>query len=387
MLDKDYFIITITNYYFPTLGGISTYIHSLCIGLNKKGVCNKVIQFPVKFRNIEDIFYGKKYLKKAIHVILVIIFLAYVEILILIYKIRKRKIIIHSHSASFCLLISVISKIFFTKTLHTFHSPIESRSFILEYFASMVDALVFVSKATKNQYLKRLKIYNKRIKIIPGGVDENIFYPRSRKEKAILREKYGSRLGIGEDDKLILYVGRVVEDKGVLPLIESFIDINDQFPNTKLVIVGPYNNTTDQKRYYKVLSEKVNRYKINSSVIFLGKISTEEIVEIYAICDIFVCPSLWEEPFGLVVLEAMASGKPTIVTNVGGLSEWVTDSDTGIIIEPKNKKELFTKIYMLLRNDDKRISMGKRAREHVEYNFTNEVLVSKHMQLYDELYD
>ena len=383
--DKDKFVIAITNYYFPTVGGISTYICTLHSKLTEMGINNKIVKFPEMFRKIENLFKNKHF-KKLIHAQFVIVFVIYTELLILLHRITRRRVVVHSHSAGFCLVASALSKMLGTKTVHTFHSPSTSRSRILEYFSTMVDALIFVSNATQEQYQKHSKIKNEHILIVPGGVDNIIFYPRIAKEYNLLRQRCMGKFGIREEDKLILFVGRVVEDKGVLPLVESIEIIKQQIPDVKLIIVGPHDRTKEQREFYKRLKETISRLSINTSIVFAGVVSNETAIDLYAVTDVFSCPSIWEEPFGIVVLEAMASGKPVIATNVGGLPHLIANGKTGYIVVPNNSTELAARIIELLQNDELRIQMGNKAREYVEQFHSNEIMANKYIKLYDQLF-
>lgn len=379
------FVIAVTNYYFPTIGGISTYIYSLHNELTEKGIDCKIVQYPLKFRKLENLL-TNNHLKQMVHVLFVATFITYTELLILRYKITQRRVVVHSHSAGFCLVVSALSKILGAKAVHTYHSPSTSKSRILEYFSSIVDALIFVSKATQEQYQKHSQIKNKHIVIIPGGVDDTIFHPRNRAESNLLRQRYIDRFGIRETDKLILFVGRVVEDKGVLPLVKSIAIVKEQIPDIKLIIVGPYERTKEQITFYQRLNAIIFQFHLTASIVFAGVVSNETAIDLYAICDIFVCPSIWQEPSSMVVVEAMASGKPVIATNVGGLPERVIDGKTGYIVGARNQIELAARMIELLKNDELRIQMGNDAREHVKQFYSTRVMTNKYMQLYDQLF-
>jgi glycosyltransferase involved in cell wall biosynthesis len=199
-----------------------------------------------------------------------------------------------------------------------------------------------------------------------------------------LRQKYIGRFEIHADDKLILFVGRVVEDKGVLPLVESIEIIKQQIPDVKLIIVGPHDKTKEQREFYQKLKETISHLSINTSIVFAGVVSNETAIDLYGLCDIFVCPSIWQEPSPMVVVEAMASGKPVIATNVGGLPHRVANGKTGYIVEPNNSTELAARIIELLQNDELRIHMGDNAREHVKKFYSIEVIANKYIQLYDQ---
>lgn len=383
---KKYAVIIITNFYFPTVGGISTYISSLLEPLNKEEHYTRVIQFPTYFRKIENLI-SNKLLHNIAHFFFVLIFIFYAEIVILVRKIEYRKLIVHSHSSSFCLIISTLTKMFGTKTIHTFHSPSTGRSRILEYFSPLVDAMVFVSKATQEQYQTHSKIKNNLIFVIPGGVDGTIFYPRIETEQYQLIHEFAAKYEIGENNRLILFSGRLVEDKGVIPLIKSIAIVKEQIPNTKLIVVGPYDKTVEQRSYYKLMNNTIYESNLENSILFTGVVSFRMLIDLYSVCDIFVCPSLWQEPSPMVVVEAMASGKPVIATNVGGLPERIINDINGYIVEAGDQTALALKIITLLKDDTLRIQMGNNARKIFDQYYSIEVISNEHIKLYDSLFN
>ena len=376
-------ILMVTNYYFPTIGGISVYISSLALSLHEDYHI-KIISFPNKFRVIENQLNG--FVKNIVHFLFVLIFILYSEIIISINKIAHKKIIVHSHSAGFCLIISALSKIIGAKAVHTFHSPINKKSLMLKYFSPLVDALVFVSNTTQEEYQIKSNVSNNLVWIIPGGVDDDLLYPLSEIKQKQLRVKYTTELiNINCDDKIILFVGRVVEDKGVLPLINSMPLITERIPKAKLIIVGPHDRTHEQKAFYHTLCDVVSKLKMTDHILFTGTLPRKKLIDMYALCDVFTCPSIWNEPVGLVALEAMAMGKTVVATDIGGLP-WIVQNDkTGYIVKINDSSSLAEKIIELLKNEELRIIMGTSARESVEKLYSIKVMAAKHKQLYNQL--
>ena len=110
-----------------------------------------------------------------------------------------------------------------------------------------------------------------------------------------------------------------------------------------------------------------------------------ELVKVYQSADIFVNPVIWEEPFGLVNIEAMATGLPVISSKVGGITEIVVEGETGLLIPPNNIQALVEAIERLLDDEKLRVKMGKEGRRRVERFFTWETHVNKLISLYNKM--
>ena len=199
--------------------------------------------------------------------------------------------------------------------------------------------------------LEKTKLLNmgvdaKKIRIIPGGVDLKEFKPL--KNLNSLRKKY---IGGDINKKILLYIGRIHESKGLQYVINAIKNID-----LKFIIVG------ENAGYESKLKLMVKNFNIKNKVKFLGKVGKKELIELYNISDIFILFSGWEG-FGLVVIEAMAFGKPVIVSNKGALPLLVKDGENGLVVNYPNTKELKSKIKRLLEDDNQRKKLGKKAKE------------------------
>lgn len=157
------------------------------------------------------------------------------------------------------------------------------------------------------------------------------------------------KIGVNDNDTLILYSGRLMPEKGVLELIKGFNLAKKKCPNLKLLILGKKkDNSKDINDYYDslMLEKKENM----NDIIFKGFVSQEEIRYLYAISNIQVVPSLWNEAFGMIVVEGAASGVTLITTNVGGIPE-IVNSDSAIILEKSNLVEKIAESIIKLHND------------------------------------
>jgi len=219
--------------------------------------------------------------------------------------------------------------------------------------------------------LLREGVKNEKIHYIPACVNTKRFNPHLNKD---LKKK----LGI-EDKIVVLYVGRLVPEKGVDYLIKAFSKVLQENSQAILVIVGegPLKNE---------LNNLVDKLRIKDHVIFLKAVSYNKIHEIHAISDITVLPSIptknWMEQFGYVLIEAMACGKPIVASRCGAIPEIVIDNETGFLVEPGNINELAEKISLLVSDEKLREKMGYKGRIRVEEKFSYEVIIPKIKKLY-----
>jgi glycogen(starch) synthase len=178
-----------------------------------------------------------------------------------------------------------------------------------------------------------------KIAVIPNGVSTNRFDKYDSWDLSEFRNRYAA-----SDEKIIFYVGRIVEEKGVRVLIESAPEVLSQYNNAKFVLAGSGPQFDD----YKGLVESMG---LANRFYFTGFISDEERDMLYRVADVAVFPSLYE-PFGIVALEAMAAKVPVVVADTGGLSEVVVNHETGIKVYPGNHGSLAWGIlHTLLRPD------------------------------------
>ncbi|UCH89383.1 MAG: glycosyltransferase family 4 protein [Thermoplasmata archaeon] len=375
-------VIMVTNKYFPTIGGISTYIESLVTGLEKENFKTELICFPIKFDKWEAKISNKR-ARKLIHYIFTLFFISFAEWKIFKSRLTNRNLIVHSHSANYCLFIGLISRTFGCKTLHTYHSPIERSYKHLEYLSPKVGAIIFVSKETQMLYQSMSNIDNNIIEIIPGVIDQNKFHPRTNDEINKMKKKLIDLIGKKHlEDHIILFVGRVIEEKGIMPLIKSINIVKYDVPDVLLIIIGPHSYGEKEKKYFENLVSYIKKNKLNDNIVFSGPTSEDILMKSYAISTMLLVPSIWEEPSGIVPIEAMATGKPVIATRVGGLKYRIIDGKTGFLVEKNNPKELAEKIVKLLKNEKLLKKMGANARVHVEKNYNLEIMIKKHKKLY-----
>lgn len=189
----------------------------------------------------------------------------------------------------------------------------------IEWWATYESKRVIVtSNSMKREVEEHFHLPQDKIDVIPNAIDT------SKYEVRVDREAVRRRYGIAPDDKIVLFVGRLVPQKGVEYLIKATSKIVSNHPNARIVIVGD----GWLKEYLWSLAESSGyRHKI----LFLGFLSDSELIELTLSSDALVVPSVYE-PFGIVALEGMAAGVPVVASNVGGLAEIIEHDRTGVLV-------------------------------------------------------
>ncbi len=193
--------------------------------------------------------------------------------------------------------------------------------------------------------------------------------------------QYGTRLmehvSLKKDEikNNILYVGRLESFKGVDYLINAMPEIIKIFPTARLCIAG---DGTEKKN----LISLTNKLNLQENLEFKGQVNRASIEKLYIDSSVLVVPSVWDEAFGKIGIEAMSVGRPVVASNVGGISDWLKDRENGFLIQPKNSKVISDSIIKLFSDEDLLLKMGNKGRE-LSLDFD----ISKHVDRMIEVYD
>ena len=202
--------------------------------------------------------------------------------------------------------------------------------------------------------------------VVPNSVDTTLFRPS---QKSLVREEWGL------EGPVVLFVGRLAPDKGVDTLLHAFHNVTKSVPTAKLVIVG----RGPQENSLRELQERLGLV----GVYFMGRIAREDMPCVYPGCELLVLPSIYE-PFGNVVLEAMAAGLPVVGSRIGGMLETIFPGVTGYHITPGNVEELSGFLIQLLMNHDLRAKMSHAARETAVSKFDDLVVARAVEEIYEK---
>ena len=210
------------------------------------------------------------------------------------------------------------------------------------------------------EYLKKSKVgsfipWNKVVTFPHAGVDIRTFRPRQKDKSLVQKYKLQGKI-------VVLFVGNLQPFKGLHILIDAISRIKDE--NIVLLVVGGGYGEKTYKR-------QVKEAGLEGRVIFAGsKLPDKDLPHYYNLGDFLVLPSTHSESFGLVVLEAMASGKPAIVSSLPGPSQLIEDGTDGLIVKTGDVEDLKNKIEHLAQERTMREMMGLAARKKVVKNYT-----------------
>lgn len=271
-----------------------------------------------------------------------------IDIFIIIRRLKPD--LIHSQSYIFAWIGASMSRFF--KIPHVawgqgsdIYSEYRFKEIILEYVGNGTDVFLALSEDMASK-LRSMISKPIRIMIMPNGIDISRFQVDSRMD--VHQE-------IDINYKKIIYVGTLRPVKNVSVLIQAFALVRERIPSSRLTIVG---DGIEKSR----LESLVRDLKIQDFVTFQGRVENEELPKYLRKADVFVLPSKFEG-FGIVVIEAMASGLPVVVTKVGGLSEIIEDGENGFLIDPEDSKQIADSIEIVLTNQEMRDKMGENNRQ------------------------
>lgn len=242
--------------------------------------------------------------------------------------------------------------------LHLHNDLLNSDSRYHEIVANNLTKVLTVSDYIKKRVATIIPESN--IQTVHNGIDLKNF---SSKVSTIMNRK---QMGFSEEDFVMIYSGRINQEKGVSELIDAMLSIKD-VPNIKLMIIGGsfFGNTNSDDDF--ILSLKDKAKVIESRIVFTGFISYDKMPDYYQLADIAVIPSIWNDPFPTTELEAQATGLPIITTVRGGIPEEVSEKNA-ILLETDEHfvNNLADAILDLYNHPDKRKQMSKASVERAK---------------------
>jgi len=228
------------------------------------------------------------------------------------------------------------------------------------FIAQKADKILAVSGAMKRGIVGSTGMPSERVEVVPNAVDLDVFYPE-----------------VVERKHIILYVGRITAEKGVDVLVKAMPLVLREASDAKLVIVGPRRYGFERGGFEEQLMKLVRSLGIERHVVFVGSIPVSDLRKTYSTASVLCLPSVWQEPFGLTLIEAMACEAPVIGTKVGGIPEIVSKTKAGLLVEPYNAEDLANAILKILLDTRLARSMGRKGRRAVKENYTFDSVTQK----------
>jgi len=222
-----------------------------------------------------------------------------------------------------------------------------------------------------------LKSYGvkKRVEILPTGIDTDFF-----KTNKSARGKLRKKLNISQDTQILIYAGRIVEEKNIHFILESFIKLSKKKDNVILLLVGPALSTNP---YIKKLKERISRAGIKDKVIFTGSIPHKDMPFYYQGSDIFLFTSLTDTQ-GIVILEAEACGLPIVALRDEAFTNIVEENKNCFLIRKANPDLFAKKILEILNNKNTWNNFSKKSHQIAQL-FSEEKQAKNLLKIYKSL--
>ena len=251
----------------------------------------------------------------------------------------------------------------------------------------MADAVIAVSKETKDDVLKFFDVQEEKISVIYNGIDLDQ-YQKTTDDSAL--KKYG----VDPDKPFVLFVGRITKQKGIIYLVNAIKYIN---PDTQIVLCAGAPDTQEIAREMEQAVSTVKKDRNN--VIWIDEmLDKPSIIQFYSHAAVFCCPSIYE-PFGIINIEAMACHTPVVASAVGGIKEVVIPEETGLLIPVKQQdvapfepvdpdkfaRDLAAGINRVISDPALREKMAAAGRKRVEDHFDWKAIAQQTADLYSSL--
>ena len=228
--------------------------------------------------------------------------------------------------------------------------------------------VIVCSNSVKSELESHFHLPPEKVSVIPNGVDIFDF------DLNVNREDIKRRYGVRPDERIVLFVGRLVPQKGVDTLIRATPHIIRRHKDVKILISGD----GWSKGYLEELARSTG---FKEYIKFLGFIPDSELTKLIASADVLVVPSIYE-PFGIVALEGMAAGVPVVATNVGGLAEIIEHDRTGVLVYPRNPESLAWGVDRVLSDREYSNWLVQNARRKVQEVYSWDAIAERTLKVY-----
>lgn len=238
-----------------------------------------------------------------------------------------------------------LAKKYKNRVIYYLHNEVRS-IFKCEKEVASIHSLIGVSKFVNNSFKSLMPNLNdNQCFVLKNGIDTNRFFSKDERKINIFRAKFGLK----QSDFVVIFAGRLVDEKGALETIKAIKKCNDK--DIKLLIVGGGFYSSDIVDDYMIaLQNEANG--IEDRIIFTGYIDYDDMPIIYHLGNVAVLPSMWDEPAGMTMVEAVISGLPLITTYSGGIPEYIPDKLAFILYRDNKLIDKIAELIIKLKNKE-----------------------------------
>jgi glycogen(starch) synthase len=253
------------------------------------------------------------------------------------------------------------------------HTPLQSYIHSLEWLLTYEAwRVICCSQASAGELTSGLQVPPDKLQVVPNGVDrDRLRRSRSPQKLAAFRARWAA-----PGESIVLFVGRLVREKGVEVLIEAMPHVLRAHPEAKLVVAGG--------GWQAHLRQRAEALGLGPKVAFTGFLPEEDLPLLYGVADVAALPSLYE-PFGIVALEAMAAGVPVVTSDIGGFREVVRHGETGLQTWANNPQSLAWGIIQVLSDRALANRLRRAARRLVAESYHWDGIARQTLAIYQEV--
>ncbi|MDW0110765.1 glycosyltransferase [Sporosarcina aquimarina] len=227
--------------------------------------------------------------------------------------------------------------------------------------------VVTVGERLKQEVVENFGVAENAVTVMSMGVDQTVFHPM---ERAAVR----AELGLQETQPVVLFIGNLIREKGVLELVQAFESIRKTVPNSSLHLIGSHKSAG----FVEEVKHEITSRQLEG-IHLEGTKTQKELVQWLAAADVLALPS-YHEGFGLVALEAMASGTPVVASDVGGLTYLLADG-AGVLVPPKDAEALAAGLLQVLSSET---PANEEKRKKLVHEHSYEMIVNKLLKIYED---
>ena len=351
------------------VGGISRYVVNLAKGLKGKN-CDIVVASSGGALATELLSHNISHITVPINTKSVLSPGVARSILILMRYLKKHKIdIIHSHTRVTSFIGNLLAGLLKTNHITTVHG-IYKKKLLRKIFPFLSEQIIAVSFETKRRLQEWEEIPGVRIKVVPNAVDVDYFltYPYTKYEA---REK----LNLNQDAFILGNISRIEKIKGQEILLRAFMELRKVVRNLKLILVGEGKNRPELETLAETMGMK-------GDILFLG--GKTDVRPFLRAMDVF-CFTPYEEPFGIVTLEAMAMGVPLVATRVSDIPIITENGNCALLISPGNVEELKNAVLELYQNPHKKEALILKGLRRVKEVYSLPRLIEDMLKIYQRV--
>jgi phosphatidylinositol alpha-mannosyltransferase len=334
-------VLFISDVYYPHIGGVAEHIYHLANEFEKMGHKVAILTANIEGNLKPD---EKRVIRMGKSIVIPMNqsnarITGWVNLSAL-SRIVNEYDVVHIHGTIAPTLPLLSLKVSGKTNIFTFHPTFESSNLFkifknyLKHYFDKIDGKIAVSRTARDSIKK---YFSGKYRIIPNGIDRNRF-------------KFSEDT---ENPYEILFVGRIEPRKGLQFLIDALPEIKREFPRAELTVAGSG---------YK--SMKLNiPLEVKDSIRFLGFVAPSDLPAIFNRASVFVSPAISGESFGIVLLEAMATGTPVIASSIPGYRCVIQDGKNGLLVTPENPKKIALKVIDLMKNNQLRENLIEEGLE------------------------